>query len=146
MTSTRRDQSGEKRARQAYNAFVRQIQIQDIRLVSAKVENLDCSYFPSSAEVKWKMAARYENIEQAFRAYQRYNVVIADEESKEIKAKISVTFCVTYPSKITMNDELFGTFKLVNLPVNTWPYFREFTHNAVLRMGWPPFITPTFVS
>ncbi len=148
MTGTIQDQSREKRMSQAYkdyNAFVRQIQITDIRIVSAKVDNLDCSYVPSSAEVKWKTKARYENTEQAFRAFQRYDVVIVDKESTEIKAKISVTFCVTYSSKIPMNDEFFKTFIRANLPVNTWPYFREFTHNTVLRMNWPPFIAPTFV-
>ncbi len=146
MTSTKQSGSIEERALQSYNAFVRQIQIQDIRLVSAKVDNLDYAHSPSVAEVKWRITAHYENIEHAFRAHQRYSVAITDKESKEVKAKISVKFCVTYSSKTPMNDELFGIFKIANLPTNTWPYFREFTHNAVSRMGWPPFIAPTFVS
>lgn len=132
-------------SRKEYNNFIRQIEIDDIRIVSAQVNILDSSYFPSSAEVKWRMKASYENAEEQFNVSHRYNVTIRDKETNEDKAKISVTFYVVYSSKIPINDDLFSIFKERNLPLNTWPYFREFVHNITLRIGWPPFIAPTYV-
>ena len=91
------------------------------------------------------MTAKYENRDGKIEVFNRYNVRVL-EKGKELKAKLSVTFCVTYNSKIPMTDELFEEFKDSNLPLNTWPYFREFVHSGVLRMGWPPFIAPIFVT
>jgi len=128
-----------------YNNFVKQIEVDDIRMVSAKVDILDYSYSPSSAEVKWRTKASYEQVEEQFNVFHRYNVTIWDKETKEAKAKISATFLVSYSSKIPISDDLFEIFKVRNLPLNTWPYLREFVHNAIMRMGWPPFIAPTYV-
>ena len=128
-----------------YNDFVTQIEITDLHIVSAQINKLDCSYFPSSAEVKCRKAASYEKGEEQFNVFHRYNVTIHDKETKEVKAKISVIFRVVYSSKLSISDELFEVFKGRNLPLNTWPYFREFVHNAIMRMGWPSFIAPTYV-
>jgi len=128
-----------------YNDFVTQIEITGIHIVSAQINMLDYSYFPSSAEVKWRKTASYEKAEEQFNVFHRYNVTILDKETKGAKAKISVTFRVVYSSKIPINDDLFEVFKVRNLPLNTWPYFREFVHNAIMRMGWPSFIAPTYV-
>ncbi len=128
-----------------YNNFVKQIEIDDIRIVSAQVHIFDYSYFPTSAEVKWRIQASYESAEGQFNVSHRYNVTILDKETKGAKAKISVTFYVSYSSKIPISDDLFAIFKVRNLPLNTWPYLREFVHNATMRMGWPHFIAPTYM-
>jgi len=128
-----------------YRDFISQIEITDIRIISAQVKIPDYSYFPSSAEVKWRMTASYEKAEEQFNVSHRYNVTILDKETNEAKAKISVTFFVEYSSKIPISDDFFEIFKVRNLPLNTWPYFREFIHNITTRVGWPPFIAPTYV-
>jgi len=136
-----------KLTKQAYNTFVENLHIKDIRLASATVRNLDCSYSPSSAEVRWKIAAKYENRDDKIEILNRYNVRIVElEKDKGLKATLSITFCVTYDSKTAMTEELFEKFREENLLLHTWPYFREFVHNAVLRMGWPPFIAPIFTT
>jgi hypothetical protein len=127
-----------------YNSFIRQVEIMNIRIIAARVDLLDYSYFPSSAEVTWRMAASYENAEDQFNVSHRYRLVVKDKESKRIKARISVTFYVAYSSKIPITDDLFEVFKKINLPLNTWPYFREFVHNTATRMGWPPFVAPAY--
>ena len=130
----------------SYNDFVSNIEIDDLRIVSAQVNILDYSYFPSSAQVKWRMRASYnKKTKKQFSVSHRYNTTILDKETNEAKAKISVTFFVVYSSKIPISDDFFEIFKVRNLPLNTWPYFREFVHNVTMRMGWPPFIAPTYV-
>lgn len=128
-----------------YNNFITQIEITDIRILSAQVNVLDYTYFPSPAEVKWRMRASYEKAEGQFNVCHRYSVTIVDKETNEAKAKISVAFRVVYSSKMPISDDIFGTFKTRNLPLNTWPYFREFVHNTAMRMGWSSLIAPTYV-
>lgn len=128
-----------------YNDFVTQIEIIDLRIVSAQINMLDYSYFPSSPEVNWRMSASYEKAEEQFNVDHRYNVTISEKDTKGAKAKISVTFRVVYSSKIPISDGLFEIFKARNLPLNTWPYFREFIHNTTMRMGWSPLIAPTYM-
>lgn len=140
---TTKEQNQNKR-NEAYNNFIRQIKIDAIKVLKARIENLDCSYFPEKSGVNWIMDASYENKEGVIEVRNRYRTRIVDK-NEELKARVSVTFCVEYLSKTPMNDELFETFQSQNLMLNTWPYFREFIHNAVQRMGWPPFIAPLYI-
>lgn len=140
------DKTQRQKPRDEYNNLVKQVEIVNICLVGAKVDNFDYSYFPSEAIVKWRERAEYQNKEHAIDVIHHYYVTISDDETKKSKAKVSVVFNVTYSSGIPMNDEFFTIFKTHNLKLNTWPYFREFVHNIALRMGWPPFIAPTYVS
>ena len=126
-----------------YNAFVRQIEISNVRMLSSRVDLLDYSYFPSSAEVNFRVAESYENAGEQFNVFHKYKLTITDRETKEAKAKISVTFCVAYNSPIPMSDDIFEVFKKGNLMLNTWPYLREFVHNTVGRMGWALLIVPS---
>ena len=128
-----------------YNEFIKQIDIEDIRLISAKLDNLDYSYFPEKTIVKSRMKAEFTNKEEAIEVVHSYHATFMEEE-KDIKAKISVAFLLNYSSKMPMNDELFSLFKRRQLPLNTWPYFREFVHSTCSRMGWPPFIAPIYLA
>jgi hypothetical protein len=41
-----------------------------------------------------------------------------------------------------MVDSLFEIFRSYNLPVNVWPFFREFVHTVLARTNWPVFVLP----
>ena len=128
-----------------YNGFIRGLDIKDIRLTSAAIENIECSYMPTEAVIKWRVAASYENKENRIEVIHRYNVRVLEKDI-DLRARIKVVFCVTYDSGTPMNNDYFARFKTRNLPLNTWPYFREYIHNSLSRMGWPPFIAPAFVT
>ncbi len=138
------ESSKQKPTHNEYNAFLKQIELEDIRVTNARIENLDCSYFPSSAEVKWRITARFENKGKKCNVFHTYYFTVIDKETGNKKAKIAVTFCVTYSTKTSMTDGLFEIFKTLNLPLNTWPYYREFIQTAISRMGWPPYTVPMF--
>lgn len=127
-----------------YRDFIEQVEIVDLRLVSARIENTGFVECPPEAEIGIKIKARYENGEEEFTVFHRYNVRVKDAETQREAAKLSAEFAVTYSSKLMLTDEIFDIFKELNLPVNTWPYFREFVHNNFGRMNWPPLIAPTF--
>lgn len=143
MNAAKSKRRTEQRRYEDYNAFVRQIEIIDVSIVSAKADKLDVAYFPDSPKVNWRSVVSYNNRQEVFDVLQRYNVTISEPETKESKAKLAVVFKVTYSSKIPMNAEFFEMFK-ENIFLNTWPYFREFIHNTLGRMGWPPLIAPTY--
>lgn len=145
-TSIEKDNQAAKKFREQYNAFINQLEMTDIIINKAMMEMLDYDYVPSDNKttVNWRTSANYENKENEIRVSQRFNVTISDKPGKQIKAKLTFVFLVVYNSKIPLNDELFSTFKDVNLSLNTWPYFREFVHNNMIRMGWPPFIAPLY--
>jgi len=128
-----------------YNSFIRGLDIKDIRLISATIENIERSYMPSEAVIRWRIASSYENKENRIEVIHRYNVRVLEKDI-DLKAKIKVVFCVTYESGTPMNDDYFERFKTRNLPLNTWPYFREYIHNSLSRMGWPSFVAPAFVT
>jgi len=127
-----------------YRDFINQIEIVDLRLVSAQIKNTGFVECPPEAEIGININAKYENGEEKFTVFHRYNVRVKDAKTQRQAAKLSVEFAVTYSSKLVLTDEIFDIFKELNLPVNTWPYFREFVHNTFGRMNWRPLIAPTF--
>ena len=145
MSELKNKKRREKPTVEEYRKFIEQIDITDIRIVAAQIDVIDHAYSPSLAEVRWRVSASFEHIKNGFNISHRYNVTVKDKKTKENKARISVTFLVSYSSKIPINDDLFNIFKERNLPVNTWPYFREFVHNSIIRVGWSSFIAPVFV-
>jgi len=142
MTTTRKKRQTIKPSK--YRDFVNQIEIVDLRLVSARIENTGYTECPPKPEVGVKAKARYENGEEKFTVFHRYHVRVEDIETQREAAKLSVEFAVTYSSRVPLTDEIFGIFQELNVPVNTWPYFREFVHDNFGRMNWPPLIAPTF--
>ena len=127
-----------------FTDFVQQLEIEDVRLYKAKIENLGFWDMPDSDDVQVDVRTRshYEDKKDGFVAYEDYIALIRNARTSEKVARISVTFAVSYFSKIPLNDRLFNQFKAINLPLNTWPYFREFVHNVSARMGLPLLIAP----
>jgi len=83
----------------------------------------------------------WEPFADGFRALHRYTVR-AQGRGDTTQAVIEVTFAVDFASTQPMTEELFETFGGANLPVNTWPFLREFAAAATGRMGWMPITLP----
>jgi len=132
--------------RQAYNELIANIQLRDIRLHTGRVSF--AAKFPDTPgpELRFAMedAAEYKIYDWGFRARHRYDLTIKQGESEKVYVKISCTFVTDYRSEQPITDELFDIFKKVNLPLNTWPYFREFVQSSTVRIGLPPLVLPVF--
>ncbi len=126
----------------AYNAFIKQIELRVIWLKSAEVRNSHGPDAPKEATIAVSKEASYEEIAVGFRAYQQYELRI--EAANALAAEIKVVFAADFTSNESMTDGIFTLFKEVNLPVNTWPYFREFVATTMGRWGWGPFTLPAF--
>ena len=127
-----------------YATFIEQIDIANIGLVSASAARLGDAERLSNSIMDIKTKAWYENGQGEFRVFHRYNMNIKNAETRGQTAKLSAVFVITYRSELPLTEEIFEIFKGVNLPLNTWPYFRELAHNTFSRMNLPQIIAPAF--
>ena len=92
------------------------------------------------ASVEVDREAYWESASDGFHAFHRYTIEVQSESERV--AKVDATFELAFSSEQTMTDGIFAVFQEVNLPLNTWPYLRNFLADALSRMGWPPFTLP----
>jgi hypothetical protein len=91
-----------------------------------------------------KDKASFKLIEQGFKVNQKYEIIAPSDDPKKTKPKLKfvANFGLVFSSEQPINRKFFDVFQMVNLHLNSWPYFREFTHNMVQRMNLPPLILP----
>lgn len=124
-----------------YNALVGQMELVGVWLRSVRVDNLHGPTVPDRAVIDVYGTAEWEALDDGFRALQRYRLRFQTTDATA--AEIEVTFGLDYSSREPMTDPLFAVFRDVNLPVNAWPYLREYVATTVGRMGWSPVTLPT---
>ncbi len=140
---TRRRRKAVEVTPEQYAAFIQQLELDSIWLADAQVQNNVGPDMPDEARIVFEpREAEFEVIETGFEATHEYGLQIHDDGS--VIAEITATFAVRFRSEQVMTAELFEPFKEVNLPVNTWPFFREFVHTTLGRFGWVPFTLPAF--
>ncbi|MFC2020599.1 hypothetical protein ACFLU1_02220 [Chloroflexota bacterium] len=129
---------------EGYNDFISQVDMVTINVLSADMKQSGCDELPEKYRIGIKMKARFENNEEEskFDIIQTYALTMRDIKQKKNVAKLSVTFCVVYSSDIPMTEKYMDVFVNTNLPLNTWPYFREFSHNNLARMGFIDVVAP----
>ncbi len=123
-----------------YAAFIRQIELAAVWLSGAGIQNHHGPVTPERAVASIDTEAQWQPREGGFQAFHHYRLRL--EAAETLLAEIDVTFGLDYRSGIPMSDDLFEVFEEVNLPVNTWPYVREFVATACGRMNWQPFTLP----
>jgi preprotein translocase subunit SecB len=64
------------------------------------------------------------------------------KDSEEEAVVISADYEVFLGTSRGFTDEFFTIYRDLSLPVNVWPYFREFVQNMLGRAGYPPFTLP----
>ncbi|MBN2053445.1 hypothetical protein JW905_00900 [bacterium] len=42
------------------------------------------------------------------------------------------------------NDSVWDVFSALNIPLNAWPYLREYVQNVTQRLGIPPLTLPLY--
>lgn len=136
--------SSSSRFQEDYLHFLGQLGITDVRLISAKIDNFAFPMPSRNYSVNVRTRTSYENAKGRIDMFHHYNLRILAQETQRPVAKLSVAFCVSYSSQISMTDEIFNTFKEHSLPLTTWPYFREFVHNTFSRMGLLGLVPPAF--
>lgn len=71
-----------------------------------------------------------------------FTLINTAKTKKDFCVKISCSYSVTFRSKTPLTSDFWDIFSAINLPINTWPFFREFVQNTTQRMSLPPLTLP----
>lgn len=126
-----------------YINFIKQIEILNIYLKKGKIELKNENIIIPQTFLRTKENLSYVIVdEEKFKTYHDYYIKFVNKKTRKIDVSIECSFVVVYTSKIKINDEIFKTFSKINVPLNTWPYIREFVQNALQRLNLPPLTLP----
>jgi len=75
---------------------------------------------------------------------QDWTVIAKEKKSQKECLNISVTYCLNMHSKENFTKEFLEVYQKTSLPLNVWPFVREFINNMTARMNLPPLTLPLF--
>lgn len=126
-----------------YNAFIRGVNLLSIRLAGAEVR---AQSTPERKQLLPKVdrKSRFVNGDQHVQVTHELTFTARYEGEEEPAVFIRADFEVRYSTATRMTPQIFAEFRKRNLPLNTWPYFREFVQATLARAGWPVFTLPVY--
>jgi preprotein translocase subunit SecB len=91
----------------------------------------------------WKDDVSYEaGSPDLLRAKHHFELTAPGNSKKDFLVKISCTFVLRYSTQQELSEDFLEIFIERNVPLNTWPYFRELVQNMTQRMNIPPLTLP----
>lgn len=135
--------------------LIQVVQIEQVRAVSASMRTSVRSV-DEAGTIQGKISHRAHVVQapQEGLFIVRIDFVFGAHPAKEQKPKdtttaivaVNVSFELTYriPENMSTSEEQLEEFARVNGVFNAWPYFREFVHASLARMGLPPLIIPVY--
>jgi len=131
-----------------YGTFVKGIELTRIRMVRSHVEAPYPISDASSVAIEFDRDTEFRLHEtiDSFEALSRFEFTFEEEEIDDPVGVISVTYSFLYESDMVDEDlnldPYFEIFAEVSLPVNVWPFVREYVHDATSRIDWPKLDLP----
>ena len=125
-----------------YRKILEGIELQNIYLKSFDGEiNLDI--FPKSPIVNISSKADFTTKnENHVQICQKWNIVAKDKSSESKFLSMSVTYCLVLYSRNEFTKDFFDIYEKTSLPINVWPFVREFVNSMTARMNIPPLTLP----
>lgn len=123
-----------------YARFINNIELRSIWVSEASIRNEHGLQLPEQMSIDIRSESKWSDSSDGFIAEHHY--VVEFETDDTIAAEIRVTFSAAFTSAESMTDDIFTVFQDINLPVNTWPYLREFVSSMLGRINWLPFTLP----
>jgi hypothetical protein len=130
-----------------YGRFVAGLDLQRVRLIESTIRASEpMSPDPSNNEVKLEETYSAISTEDGFEAMGIFRVQVKKRETNIEQGIIEVKFGFLYFSDMKLDVDdfpgYFEIFKQLVLPINVWPFAREYIQNSIVRMGWAPFTLP----
>ena len=138
----------EKPSPDEYGTFVKGIELTRIRMVRSHVDAPHPISDASAVNIELENETRFRRHEEisSFEALSQFDLTFEEDGLDEPAGTISVTYSFLYESDMIGDaeelDPYFEIFAEVSLPVNVWPFVREFVHNATSRVDWPKLDLP----
>ena len=135
---------------QEYVEFIAQLELQNIWLSDVKCSGDTGIGFALRTEFDLNSRVSYDNWEGGLDIQHTYELTISamlgdpiSLDFGEAEFTIEATYEVELETGISMTDALMQPFTALNLPVYTWPYFRELVSSMMGRMGWQSYTLPS---
>ena len=129
-----------------YNTLISGLELVNVRLAGVELSapTIYVSESGRKLEAQISSSASYFNISTGIVAKARLEFTgrYPDEEAAQLSVTIELE--VIYTASQQMTDDVFDEFQKRNLPLNTWPFFRELLHTMLARAGWPLYTLPAF--
>ncbi len=130
-----------------YGEFLRRIELKQVYLSDARVKRVRTPEPDSTLSFGQSIGkSKFRNTGHGFAATFNFHVILLEEDEEKPFGDINVTYTAEYSSENKMSRNIFEVFEAYNLPLNLYPYVREYVHTTTNRMGMPTLILPTFKS
>ena len=126
-----------------YARFIAGLELREIRLVRANVEGPEMGAGTEIGHLSVHADADLITTDAGFVALHDYTVSAHTPNGAETLT-LKALFALDFASAQRPGKETCDVFGEVNLPVNTWPYLREFVSSMFARMGWPTVTLPAY--
>lgn len=128
-----------------YKDFVKKVKLEEIYLRKASMEVFH-EKVPEKFAILNKISDDVKMVSgepDYFQISHLFRYKMVDEKNQNvIIAEIKFELLLAYSSGNSINKDIFDVFKILNVPLNSWPYAREFIHNTLMRLGLPPTLLP----
>ena len=125
-----------------YRKILEGIELQNIYLrnFDGKI-NLDV--FPKDGVAEISSVADFTiKTENLVEITQKWTIIGKDKSTKSEFLNISVTYGLILYSKEKFSKDFFDIYEKTSLPINVWPFVREFVNSITARMNVPPLTLP----
>ncbi|MBP7461006.1 MAG: hypothetical protein KBA26_06925 [Candidatus Delongbacteria bacterium] len=122
-----------------YHDFIQQIDLKSIVMTEGKFTLNDIKLHKLRIEVVENH--KFKCIESGFVVITSFTLS-GKSDDHCVPLKIECTYQLYYLSEKKMTREIFDIFSQSSLPLNIWPYFREFVHDCSSKMGIPALVLP----
>lgn len=129
-----------------YRKILVGLQLKNLSIMKGKFSSNKENFVPNS-EVDIRDIALFTiESKNSIKIIHNYKLKIENNKNKKNILQIDLSFELVFSSKETFTQEFFDLYKEYSLPINTWPYFREFVSSLIQRMNFPPLTLPLFKS
>ena len=126
-----------------YRKMIEGIELQNIFVQNANI-SLNRKFVSRELAVTIEDSSSFQNLENKNIEVNHNYKLIAKKPKGGNHIKINCSFCLNFSSEKPFTNNFFEIFSKLNLPINSWPYFREFVQNMTQRMNVPPLTLPLF--
>jgi len=125
-----------------YRNFLRQVDLEEISLDCCSVKT-NRNNLGNNLKVEVQHKANY-TIEEDNSAVitSSYDLTATMAKKKDFAIKVTCAFRVILSSEQPLTDDFMKIYNEINVDKNTWPYYREFVQNMIIRAGFPPLTLP----
>ena len=132
-----------------YAAYVKGINIKEIKFENGSFKFTNSELVDSKSKLKPKFKKGKPELKEIhddyFVVHHKLGFSVVEVSSRKLVIDVKCCIVVVYNHADGITKEMFEPFGDFNVPVNTWPYFREFVNSATTRLGLPPFTLPAWI-